>query len=151
MRQLTVSTALLVGLIGIVPAVHAQATKAKSASEAVEEYIRAAADSNLSRMGQLFGTDKGTLVRQKDSQIEKRLVITQAYLAGVKVRALSEVDGARKDERLVTTEIARGSCKVVVPVTAVLSSKDGWLVRNLNLDAVREINAPCSGSGNFEE
>lgn len=151
MRQYTVSVALLVSLFGVAPAAHAQASKVTSASQAVEEYIRAAADSNLARMGQLLGTDKGTLLRQKDSQIEKRLVITQAYLAGVKVRALSEVDGAKSNERLVTTEIARGSCKVVVPVTAVLSDKDGWLVRNLNLDAVREVNAPCSGSGNFDE
>ncbi len=151
MRKFNVSTALLLGLIGMAPAAHAQSVKATTASQAVEEYIRAAADSNLTRMGELFGTDKGTMIRQKDASVDKRLVITQAYLSGVNVRALSEVDGAKSNERMVTTEIARGNCKVIVAVTAVLSEKDGWLVRNLNLDAVREVNTPCSGSGNFEE
>jgi hypothetical protein len=151
MRQFAVPTALLLGLIGVVPAAHAQTTKVTSASQAVEEYIRAAADSNLTRMGELFGNEKGTLVRQKADGTDKRLLITHAYLAGVKVKAISEVDGSKDNERLVSTEIARGNCKVVLGVIAVLSKKDGWLVQNLNLDVAREVNTPCSGSGNFQD
>lgn len=146
MRHCTISTlAAIAFTLGATPLV-AQGGKAKSASQAVEEYIRAASDSNLTRMGQLFGTDKGTLIRQNVSGTDKRMIITHAYLAGVTARAVSEVKGAKANERIVSTEIARGPCKVVLPVTAVESAKDGWLVRNLNLDAAREVNQPCSGS-----
>jgi hypothetical protein len=152
MRQiLAPAFAVLALSVGVTDA-RAQAAKATSASQAVEEYIRAASDSNLVRMAELFGTDKGTLTRLKVAGADKRMVITHAYLAGVKVRALSEVKGAKPNERLVTTEISRGPCKVVLPVTAVESGKDGWLVRNLDLDAAREVNQPCAGSsGNFDE
>jgi hypothetical protein len=53
------------------------------------------------------------------------------------VRALSEIGGAKSSERIVTTEIARNGCKVIVPVIAVNSKQDGWLVRNLDLDQVK--------------
>jgi hypothetical protein len=117
----------------------AQGAKAKSASAAVEEYIRAASDSNLKRMPELFGTDKGSAARigLPGGNIEKRMVFTQAWLAHAQVRALSEIGGSKSNERIVTTEIARNGCKVVVPVIAVNSSKDGWLVRNLDLDQVK--------------
>jgi hypothetical protein len=152
MRQLLApAIALLVLSVGV-SAVPAQEATAASASQAVEEYIRAASDSNLTRMAQRFGTDKGTLTRQGVAGADKRMVITHAYLAGVKVRALSEVKGAKSNERIVTTEISRGPCKVIMPVTAVQSSKDGWLVRNLDLDTAREVNQPCAGSsGNLDE
>lgn len=148
MRQFIVPALALVALTLGPAGATAQGAKATSASQAVEEYIRAASDSNLVRMAELFGTDKGTLTRQHVAGADKRMVILHAYLGGVKVRALSEVLGAKSNERIVSTEIARGPCKVVLPVTAVQSSKDGWLVRNLNLDAAREVNLPCVGSGN---
>ena len=39
------------------------------------------------------------------------------------------------------------ACKVVLPVTAVESNKEGWLVRNLDLDAASKVNQACSGGG----
>lgn len=146
MRAIIVPAALLLALT-IGSSATAQTPKASSASQAVEEYIRAASDSNLVRMGQLFGTDKGSLIGRRVEGTDKRMMIIQAYLHGVKVRALSEVNGAKGNERIVTTEIARGSCKVVLPVTAVESGKEGWLVRNLDLDAASKVNQPCASSG----
>ncbi len=146
MRAIIVPAAVLLALTVGSPAA-AQSQKATSASQAVEEYIRAASDSNLVRMGQLFGTDKGSLIGRRADGVDKRMMIIQAYLTGVKVRALSEVRGAKDNERVVTTEIARGGCKVVLPVTAVESGKEGWLVRNLDLDAASKVNQPCATSG----
>jgi hypothetical protein len=126
----------------------AQGGKAKSASAAVEEYIKAASDSNLKRMAELLGTDKGSAAKVglPGGNVEKRMVFTQAWLAHTSVRALSEIGGGKPNERIVTTEIARGTCKVVVPVVAVNSAKEGWLVRNLDLDQVK---LPCpAGGGN---
>lgn len=117
----------------------AQGPKAKTASAAVEDYIRAASDSNLKRMAELIGTDKGSAARVglPGGSVEKRMVFIQAWLSRASVRALSELSGAKGSERIVTTEIARAGCKVVVPVVAVNSKRDGWLVRNLDLDQVK--------------
>lgn len=147
MRTIVAPAAVLLALTFGSTALTAQSHKAATASQAVEEYIRAASDSNLVRMGQLFGTDKGSLMGRRVDGTDKRMMIIQAYLHGVKVRALTEVKGAKGNERIVTTEIARGPCKVVLPVTAVESGKEGWLVRNLDLDAARKVNESCSGSG----
>jgi len=117
-------------------------------SAAVEEFMRAAADSNLTRMAELFGTDKGS-ARQtgKPEDYPKRMVIMQAALHGILVRAQAETKMGKKNHMLVTTEIARGACKVTVPITAV-KAKEGWLVREFDLTYVWDgINRPCEGTG----
>ena len=63
-----------------------------SPSAAVEEFIRAASDSNLARMAQLFGTDKGSAARTgKPEDFARRMVVVQAALSGSVVRANGEV------------------------------------------------------------
>jgi hypothetical protein len=120
----------------------AQGGNAATASDAVKEYIRAASDSNLSRMEELFGTDKGNSIHIHVADLQKRMVITQAYLARVSARIMGEVPGAKNHEKDVTTELSVGSCRVVTSVTAVQSAKDGWLVRNLNLDQLKDLHGP---------
>lgn len=118
-----------------------------TASAAVEEFIRAAADSNLVRMSELFGTDKGSARRTgKPEDYQKRMVIMQAMMGRTEVRALNEVNTAKRGEVVVTTEIAKGNCKVVVPVTAIRAN-DGWLVHSFDLPAIWDgINRPCEGT-----
>lgn len=116
----------------------------ESPSKAVEEFIRAASDSNLTRMGELFGTDKGSFANTGDPKDwGQRAVIVQAALAGITVKALAETALERKNHSAVTTEMARGACRVTLPVTAV-KAKEGWLVREFDLSAVWEgVNRPC--------
>jgi len=118
-----------------------------TASAAVEEFIRAAADSNLVRMSELFGTEKGSARRTgKPEDYEKRMVIMQAMMGRTEVRALTEVATAKRGEVVVTTEVAKGNCKVVVPVTTV-QARDGWLVHSFDLPAIWDgINRPCEGT-----
>lgn len=119
-------------------------TPPPTASAAVEQFFRAASDSNLTRMAQLFGTDKGSAqATGKPENYPKRMVIMQAMLRGTKVRALTEVATPRKHHKVVTTEIAKGDCKVVLAVTAV-QADHGWLVREFDLPAVWDgVNRPC--------
>ncbi len=110
--------------------------------------MRAAADSNLTRMAELYGTDKGSARRTGNpSDYAKRMVVMQASLHGIVVRAQAETGMGKKNHMLVTTEIARGGCKVTVPIVAV-KAKDGWLVRQFDLTAVWDgINRPCAATG----
>jgi hypothetical protein len=126
---------------------------AATASAAVEEFMRAASDSNLTRMAELFGTDRGSAARTgHPDDYAKRMVVIQAALAGVTVRANAETASTERDHMVVTTEVVRGNCRVVVPVTAV-RSRDGWLVRRFDLPSIWDgINRPCEGTatGNFD-
>lgn len=127
------------------PLVGQQATS-RSPSAVVEEFMRATADSNLIRMSELWGTSKGPARRTglpKDYQ--KRIVIMNAYLKGVSARALSEVDARHSNERIVTTELSHGGCRVTIPVTTV-RAKGVWIVKSFDLNQAAEANRPCEGS-----
>ena len=125
----------------------AQSSLAATPSNAVEEFIRAAADSNLTRMSQLWGTSKGSAAKtSQPKDYGKRMIIMQAYLYGVDVRTLGEVPAAKSGRRLVTTELSRGACKVTLPFTTVRAD-GGWIVNEFDLAAAAEVNKPCEGSG----
>lgn len=117
-------------------------------SAAVQEFMRAASDSNLAGMASLWGTSKGSAaVTGKPADFAKRVIVMQAYLHGIKARVLGEVSASRSDQRLVTTELARGACTVTLSVRAV-KARDGWLVQEFDLDQAAQVNRPCAGDGN---
>ena len=119
-----------------------------TASAGVEEFMRAAADSNLTRMAQLFGTQRGSAARtNQPDDYAKRMVVIQAQLSGVTVRALGETATSDANRRVVTTEFARGNCRVTVPVRAV-RAREGWLVLGFEVQDVWDgVNRPCEGTG----
>lgn len=120
---------------------------AESASAAVEQFMKAAADSNLTRMAELFGTDKGSAARTGNPpDFARRMVIMQAALNGITAHASGETTTSERDHKVVTTEVIRGRCSVTVPVTAV-RARDGWLVRRFDLPSIWDgINRPCEGT-----
>lgn len=136
------SCLLAVG-VALVAAGSAQAQSPRTPSAVVEEFMRATADSNLTRMGDLFGTSKGPArATGVPKDYEKRMVIMNAYLKGVTARALNEVDNGKSNERVVTTEIAHGVCRVTIPITTV-KTKAGWIVRSFDLTQAAEVRKPC--------
>lgn len=142
-RSLVFPLVLALGL----PAVGvAQSGPAKSPAAAVEEFIRAASDSNLTRMAELWGTEKGSAsATGRPDRYGEKIIIMQAFMQGVSVRALGEIPGEKGTRRQVTTEISRGPCRVMVPVI-VTKVRDGWIVNNFDLERVADVNKPCEGS-----
>lgn len=141
------SFGLVLFVLSLIPTARAIGQdRVPTATAAVEQFFRAASDSNLTRMAQLFGTDKGSVQQTgKPEDYPKRMVVMQAMMGGTQVRALSEVVTSRKNHVVVTTEVVKGSCKVVVAVTAVKSG-GGWLVREFDLPEIWDgINRPCVG------
>jgi hypothetical protein len=131
----------------------AQSPKAApTAAGAVEEFMRALADSNLSRMAQLFGNGKGSAYRtHQPKDYEKRIVIMQAMLHGAQARTLGDVPNEKDGGRTVTTQLTSNGCKVTLPVNVVKAS-EGWLVHDFKLEAAAEVNKPCETTkrpGNF--
>ncbi len=136
--------ALLV-IVSAPVAIAAQATKGGATpAAAVEEFMRALADSNLTRMGELFGSAKGPVVKTKTKDYQKKIVLMQLFLHGVQAQTLGDVPG-KDDMRTVTTQLTSHGCKVTIPVN-VVKAREGWLVHDFKLDDAAEVNKPCDTS-----
>lgn len=132
-------------LAGAPGALAAQAaTGPTTPSRAVQEFMQALADSNLTRMGELFGNAKGPVSHTKPKDWQKKILLMQLFLHGVQARTLGEVPG-KNGMQTVTTVLTNSGCKVTIPVDVAKSSR-GWLVFNFDLEAAAKVNQPCETS-----
>ena len=140
----TFSLALILG--APVAAAAQQALAPKTPAAAVQEFMRAVADSNLTRMAELWGTAKGSAAQTRNPKdYEKRIMIMQMFLHGVQARTLGDVPADKPGVRSITTELAHQGCKVTIPID-VVKAKGGWLVQNFDLAEAGRINQPCDNS-----
>ena len=119
-----------------------------SSPQTASAFMRAAADSNLARMAQLWGTSRGPASETRPDNYEKRLVVLQAYLRGDSTRVVSDmpVQGDANHRRLVIA-LYRGTCVKQIPVTTV-RSKGAWIVEAVDISAAGNPARPCEpGTG----
>jgi len=123
------------------------AAPAASAERVVQEFMRAVADSNLTKMAQLWGSAKGAAgTTHEPADYERRIAIMQAYLRGAQYRILSnDVDPASADQRVLQVELKRESCDKTVPF-AVIRTGDTWLINRVDLSAVGSPGRPCDAA-----
>jgi hypothetical protein len=114
---------------------------------AVTAFMQAVTDSNLARMTQLWGTSDGSAAAtRKPADFQKRIYITYAFLKGGKYKvSATEPNPAEKDRRYMILEFSRGDCNKLVPITAVKTKKEGWIVNSLDLSQVGVPGRGCSG------
>jgi hypothetical protein len=120
-----------------------------SSAQAVRAFMQAAADNNLTRMGELWGSDAGPAAQTgSPPDYEKRLVIIQTYLRGDSVQVLSDVSVPGDDShRRVTIALYRQTCAKQIPVLMVRTHAGGWIVNSVDLNAAGNPARPCeSGS-----
>lgn len=120
---------------------------AASAEHAVQEFMRAVADSNLTKMAQLWGSAKGPAgTTHEPADYERRVAIMQAYLRGAQYRIMSnDSDPAAPGSRLLQVELKREHCDKVVPFS-VIPSGNGWLVNRVDLSAAGSPGRPCDAA-----
>lgn len=136
----------LVVLLGAPVTLTAQDARApKTPAAAVQEFMRALADSNLTRMAELWGTAKGPVSKTHPKDYEKRIMIMQMFLHGVEARTLGDVPSSKSGRRSVTTQLSHKGCKVTIPID-VVKAKAGWLVENFDLAEAGHINQPCENA-----
>jgi hypothetical protein len=111
-------------------------------------FMRAAADSNLARMAELWGSADGPAARTgQPPEWEKRVIIMQTYLRGDSSRVVSDVPVAGSDsQRRVIVELYRPGCVKQIPATVTRSRSGGWLVENVDISAAGNPARPCEGS-----
>jgi hypothetical protein len=116
-----------------------------SSEQVVRAFMKAVADSDLVRMGDLWGSNRGPAnVTHQPPGYERRLAIVQAYLRGSdSVRVLSDmpVQGSSNERRIVIA-YHRGGCMKQIPVMTVRSGQH-WLVSSIDVSLAGTPIRPC--------
>jgi hypothetical protein len=152
---------LVLAACGGGPGASGSAGPAPSPELAVRSFMQAAADSNLTRMAELWGTQAGPASKTKQPpDYERRLVIMQAYLSGAPYRLvpggaaqIEPAGGGAHDRppapddaatRQVVVQLDRPGCLKFVPFTVVRSADNAWVVNQVDLAAAGHPKRPCT-------
>lgn len=120
------------------------ASPVSSSPQAVTAFMQAAADSNLARMAELWGTSSGPASKTQPADYERRLVVLQAWLRGDSTRILSDTAVPGDDSRRrVSIALYRGTCMKQIPVTTVRTGSSGWIVQNIDISFAGNPARPC--------
>ena len=130
--------------------------------------MQAAADSNLTRMAQLWGTRAGSAAKTgQPSDYERRVTIMQFYLSGSPYRIVpggaAEIEapagapagGATKEKlpgpgdesantRQIVVQLDRQGCAKFVPFVVIKAVDNTWLVNQVDLAAAGHPKRPCT-------
>lgn len=119
-----------------------------SSGQAMREFLQAAADSNLTRMSQLWGSSRGPAAETRyPVEYEKRLAVIQVYLRADSSRIVSDmpVTGDERHRQLVVAVYRSGGCMKQIPAT-LSKVKGAWIVTNIELAAAGNPARPCEGT-----
>jgi hypothetical protein len=116
---------------------------AKSAAAAVQGFMQAVADSNVSKMAGLWGTTNGPAAKTgQPADWERRVAIMQAYLKSDSYRLTSDV-GESEARRILQVQLKRQTCTWSVPFVAVKTGDGSWVVNQVDLTQAGNPARPC--------
>lgn len=114
-----------------------------SAKGAVDGFMQAVADSNLTGMANLWGSSGGPAARTRQPpDYERRVAVMQAYLRNESHRITSDVPEGDARHSL-QVEIRRQLCSWVVPFTAIKLGDGTWIVSQVDLTKAGNPAQPC--------
>ena len=120
-------------------------TPTNSARGAVDAFMQAVADSNLTQMANLWGTASGPAARTRQPpDWEQRIAIMQAYLQNESHRIVSDAPAGSDARHAVQVEIRRQLCTWTVPFTTVRLASGSWIVNQVDLTAAGNPARPCA-------
>jgi len=118
-----------------------------SAESALHAFLQAAADSNVTRMADLWGTARGPAGQTgAPADYNRRIAIMQAYLKNTQHQVLTndQVSG-HDNQRVLQVRLERADCARTVPFTMIWTGET-WLVYSFDLKDVGNPEMPCSSS-----
>jgi hypothetical protein len=119
-----------------------------SSDQVVRAFMKAVADSDLVRMGDLWGSSRGPAnVTRFPPEYPRRLAIIQAWLRGSdSVRVVSDMPvQGNASERTVVIAYHRAGCVKQIPITTIRSGKQ-WLVTGIDVALAGTPAKPCGGT-----
>jgi len=121
-------------------------TPTVSSEQAVEQFMKAVADSNLVKMASLWGSARGSAAETgQPVDYQRRIVVIQAYLRGATAHVTSaDPAGAGVDHRLVNVELRRDQCVKVVPFETAKAPSGNWIITSVDLAAAGTPGRACS-------
>ena len=110
---------------------------------AIDQFMRAVADSNLNRMAELWGTEKGPASQtHQPPDYQRRVPIMWAYLRNSTSHVVAELE--RTPARSVlAVDMDRSGCRRRLSVTMVRANQGEWLVNALDLAQMGVPGTPC--------
>jgi hypothetical protein len=128
---------------GGTPAVH----PANTASAAVENFMKAVADSNLAAMAGLWGTSKGPASRTRQpADYERRISVMRSYLSHDDFRILGDAPDVSEGRHTVQVQIRRSACTWTIPFVVIQLADGSWIVNQMDLTAAGNPARPCDAS-----
>lgn len=110
---------------------------------AVEQFMRAVADSDLTRMAQLWGTSHGSAAETgKPTDYQRRVAVMYSFLRGSTARVITEVERS-KDKSTLAVEVSRRDCRKRLPFTLERTKNDRWMVTSIELGVLGTPGRPC--------
>jgi len=120
---------------------------ANTASAAVQNFMRAVADSNLTAMAGLWGTTRGPAAKTRQpSDYERRIVVMQTYLSHDDSRILSDTPDGSDARHAVQVQLRRQACTWTVPFTVIQLTDGTWIINQVDLTAAGNPSRPCNPS-----
>lgn len=122
----------------------------QSMNESLTQFLAAVKANDLTRMGGLWGTERGPAAQRMDAKtLRQRLTVIQKYLdhAGYRVVEGPLPASARADLRTYRVELQRDrGCSHVVQIDVVATGSGGWLVFDVHLESAGNPAASCTPS-----
>jgi hypothetical protein len=115
---------------------------ASSPAEVVERFMRLLAAKDYLGMGQLFGTVEGPITgRDPQQQVERRMYAIASILANERfvIRPGQAIPGRGPEVTQIGVQITQQGATKEVPFVVVRSGSGGWLVEQVDLQAVTRI------------
>jgi len=122
----------------------------QSMNESLAQFLAAVKANDLSRMGGLWGTERGPAAQRMDGKtLRQRLAVIQKYLDHAGYRIIEgplDVPG-RVDLRTYRVELQRASgCRQAGSIDVVRTSSGGWVVYDVHLESFGNPAASCAPS-----
>ncbi len=112
---------------------------------ALQGFMEAVADSNLPKMAEFWGTQRGSAAETNSPpDYPRRIEVMRAYLRGFSYKVLSSQPSlAGGNSQSMVVELTRPECRAQIPFEAVRTSSGRWVIQSFDLSAVPSPVRPC--------
>lgn len=141
---------LLLGAIGCGGKKPPPTTPESAMRAALDGFLAAVKSNDLTRMGQLWGTDKGPAINSMNAtELTQRLTVIQKYLAHTGYRVVEGPTPTPANPRLRTyrVELQRSNCTRVIPMDLIFTRTGSWVVYDVHLEAAGNPVLGCPAAG----